>query len=390
MATKIHQRKKLSSSIRKSTNERGGTITKRAKSSHSGSGKRSFAAISQRGLSTIKFQPIPFLTGLNRQDYKSSFTYGCIDQLNKAYRRYCKISNQTPIALNKSLPENKSINMMYKDLERIIRTTCPDAKLNIEKNDDGEFFFVAYRVFNTQDILFCLPLDFLQLLEKRKASLFKPMVWLYGLIINKAGFSTWKDDCNLSWGVDCLLEQANELLDEYEDGYGELISVHYNYTRHGEFYLKLINDWFLKTNSIDIDRLKKGSISPNLKFLKQWMIAGFELFKKEGCRNLSTMEYNGSVDYEDYPEYEDAVSLSRQFIVVWDADDTVTQQHIEGLDMDSGEYGTMTPCHWHRIDSKVKDVFTSNEWFNEFLNWIDTGFTAIYSYTEKAKRKHVK
>jgi hypothetical protein len=363
---------KIRSRSRKRTGEK--TVCKGVREKTSDS---PIAGFSFHSLTFEQKPAIEVLNSINAIDYPYQ---DFAQQLGECYKAYCKVCKVKAKDVSGATDIEK-VRFLYNEVLQMVKAVNPEAQLNIDIAEDLSYHFTVYHTYDYNQEVFCFPVGFLKVLEQRRSNLFRPMVWLYGYLINKVGFSDWNSNGHLDYGLDMLLEQAGEY-DEMNPEGGKALEISYNiYKTDGDKYLKLIRRWSTDIDEDIIAKIKGLRVSPRLSYLKKWLIEGFRLINREDAVNINNLEYPGMI--EDYGELSDAVTLDRQFFLAWDAEDLLCQQHIEGLNMDAQEFGNYEPCEFLVINKSVKRPYKHSEWAQDLKGWMWRGISEIEDYLEK-------
>jgi hypothetical protein len=350
-----------------------------------GAANAAVSACNSLGFPAVVFEPktatdILTLLGSHAHNYND-----CADQLFKSYKKYCKVCGVVPNKSIETIAGVDQVRGIYNELKCLIQQENPEAEINIDVSgeDNDKYHFTVYHIYDYDLEVFSFPLAFLKLLDVRNSNLFRPMVWLYGYFLNRLQFSTWKSNGHLEWSHSVLLEQANEGVDE--ETANAYLQCYNDYDGDATKYLEIVNRNYREIKEELLEEIKSIKVSKRLQFLKQWMIDGFELLNSSERKSIHALEYEGVlIDYNS--DYGDAVGLDRQFFLSWRTDDILTEQHIEGLNMDSNEFGSHTPTETFIINERVNSPYKHSKWPQELKGWMVQGVKAIESYLETERK----
>jgi hypothetical protein len=346
-------------------------------------------------LSALKFQSIPALTVKERRGESALSEGGMLQQLLKAYRRYCKLSDIKPQRLDASLNTALQVKQLYGFMHEIVSAQDNRLHLNIDSNGD-RYWFTAYRYIGADNYtIYAFPTRILAIADKKHPQLFKAltpfMAWVYAI----ANFNDWKKNGYFEYMTDYFVERMDDDISEMLDAskeYKKEYQARIKYTEKTiEPYAKEgIGEWYLnmvRNPSIPFEALQEAlnDYRPGKKLHKEilgWMKAGLDLLNSPNAVSLMNLGY----DEEGNNEHDEPVGLENIFLFVWDEDD-VLEEYMNNIGNDSNEFGCMSPVQWHIINSKTESVYQANEWPIQFINWFDGGIGLINEYINKYGKK---
>lgn len=303
------------------------------------------------------------------------FEFIC-EVLKPSYLNYCKVSKVDPIEFKEATAND--LRRMTDHLTSILKSQYAEASLRIQQADTGYQYEVysdirAHRGDNVFifSIIFFERINFMSkyfsmVYEKFMAAMCKKMQIDYYIDNHR---------------FDMLLHEINQR-ENYEDG--EEGEMQFNsdmacYFKFAPIYVKRmrrVGDQFgNKSFKKDIEDLKTHGYS-ELKDLREWMIAGFDILSDKECQDINSFQYDNQIceEYNDDDSPENAVKLSDTFVFAWDASDNLSYQYLDWLNGDSGEYGSYTACEWMILTPNTNKIYKHSEWGERFFTWLNNGF----------------
>lgn len=344
------------------------------------------SSIRSTGLFAIKFEPIPALDVMKVHNAKMPGTeiFGC---LLPTYLNYCKLCDALPIDFSLEIPEAKRILAMYEHMHSLITANYSKANLTVDFNETKlQWQFIVYADYGFEETIYAFELEFLHFLEKMKSSLFQPMVKFCYKWLSTMNFGDWHSNGFLEYGLSILVEQAQEVLEDNEEDAREILECRDNYEQGKALdYMCLMKQW--SEEPLDekfVSKLKRTRVSPQLKFLKQWVLDGIELMNHKDAQPIQNFQFDKEFDEEDIVDVQ-PVDLDRLFVIVYDTRDILYQQYEEGINMDSQEFGAHSPMEWYIIDEDTTKPYVHSNWMNDVRLWMNKGFGAMNSFLDKKR-----
>lgn len=308
-----------------------------------------------------------------------------LDELKPTYFNYCKLSKVKAKALSGT--PTFDLRKMVNHLTEIIHSQYKKSNLRIQKTETGYQFEVYSRVESARNDQLCvfslLLFEKINFLSRYFSEVFESFM---ASMFHRVGINYYTDN----YRFDSLLYEIDqrENYEEGEDGEMEFQREMLCYLKFAPLYIKRmrkVGDMFTdpKFKNQIVELNTRGNTE--LMNLREWMIEGFNLMTDKNCKDIRNFQYDNEIaeEYNDDHAPEDAVKLEDLFVVTWDYMDSTTNQYIEWLNSDSGEYGNYTPCEWTILRPTDTCIYEHSKWGEDFFKWIDNGFKIFNQFDSR-------
>jgi len=307
-----------------------------------------------------------------------------LSDLKSGYERYCELSGVKPVAYCDNL--TKDLRDMISHLRSLVHAHSKLAKLRIQHNETG-YQFEIYSYFESfrSETLYVFPMMMFERLRFYDETFGDIFLQFMASVCNKMEFTYFTD----SYRFEVLVRECDlrENYAEDEEGEMEWQRDMECYTKFAPLYTKKmrrIGNLFTNNKLLySIQRLEGNC--HELRDLKDWMLEGYPIMTHEDCTPIPNMQYDNELadEYVDsWNGAQDAIQLVDTFLVAWNDEDQITNQYMEWINPDSGEYGHFDPCEWMVITPALNKTYKHLEWGESFFKWFDKGFRLFNRFSD--------
>lgn len=315
------------------------------------------------------------------------------------YPLACEARGIEPSSIPPKLNIHQQASWYY---DRFEKMAAPDVSLNIEFDfdelsesnlyDKPHLCYYKYSKYPDHTI-FAIPLEFLPILEKDHAELYKITVNIFRNIVRRWFENDFDMSGHYGWIIEMLTtgEGGDEYMELDEDDPDRLAyeAVFTEYSNEADYYMKLIDHGNSESNIEILEKME------SLKIQGKWYKTYRNLLR-EALVLLMENNYLGNFDYNpEMPdrgddEFEDAVELVPIWNIirfVWSTRDVVFDQYLRDVNTDIGEFGVESLC-WVNVINERKLEFREYDDFSErAVNWFSKMISHLEIYLEKNKPK---
>lgn len=317
---------------------------------------------------------------------------GAFDYLYTAYVQYCKVSKVKPATPPARGSHGNRLKWLMGRMAAVLKKQHKQVQLmpmycDKEGENKQPYYFNAYCYHETTGLSLNLyPLQYLQHLQQTDSPLYEPLLCMYGWLIERVGFSTYRSNQHYDYVIDVACDQAQMLQDEEE--YERCQQLIENYKDYRQLpYAKSLLHLCKATGS----QYQPGSaafarlVRPHMAVdtaLAKWLLQGSALLSHKEVLPLDN--FQNPDEYEDSDEW-DNIRLDEMFTVNWGGNHEALcgmyEENVNAIWHEGGEY---SPQSYLKIDGHCKKPYRFNSWYNGFNDWACEGSVMLNYRLEKA------
>lgn len=315
-----------------------------------------------------------------------------LEDVLPSYQNYLSLYNLTEPKSEQSKSAIHRLISIHKRLSTLAKKEYSKASVHFEFNKEEQRYFLTIAGYyaNTSNVVYMLPLYFLQLLEERNSVLFEPMLDFYRFFKFKTGFSDWKNNQFMSYLDDALLNAANERADDDPETALSFIANSRQYSERSG----IANVWLNRLKECSVqsltksfaDKVAKLKVEEDEEFLREWLLCGWVALNHKDATPIATFQCDGEFE-DDWREDAEPVQLEETFGFVYRDDDAFASEFIEWIQMHANEYLCYSAMSWLVLTPKTREKYQHKIWFTDFIYWLESGIVAIGRYIEKYGEK---
>lgn len=307
------------------------------------------------------------------------------DNLKPSYLKYCELSGVGSNEFS-GIP-TKDVRMMTAHLKSILHSQYKNARLRIQEVDTGYQFEVYSHIeaarSDTVYIFSMMLFERINFMSKYFSEVFEKFM---ASMFNKMHINYYVD--NYRFEAILMEIDQRENYEDGEEGERQWQSDMACYLKFAPLYVKRmrkVGDQFVNTKfKSHINELSTHRYT-ELDALREWMLIGYDILSDSEFQDIYSFQYDNEIrkEYTDDDAPEDAVKLNDTFVVSWDNDDGITNQFIEWLNGDSGEYGSFSPCEWMILSPNTSKIYKHSEWGERYFRWLNDGFSIFNQFDKR-------